>query len=239
MSPELKKKVQLVLVAAIVISGARAAYIIYQRRTEKAAEAKKQEAPPLNPDYYVSPKKLYPYDLKSARQLTQQPVWVKEGYRYTYYPYNPATHRADFGHEAGQLLPIEKLEVKDVVTDVTPGAADQKQVMAVFEKEGKSYAFPIGSLKSGNYQIYSDEMLFIQDPHELYNHWPADVWSAISNHEVKPGMNELQTAFSIGMGVPEASDDASVKTVKYPNGGKPVSVTYRNGKAAEIKSGSA
>jgi hypothetical protein len=236
MPPELKKKIQLVLIAAFLLAGARAAYIVYERQSERATEAKKQESPPLNPDYYVSPKKLYPYDLKSAKQLTKQPVWVKEGYRYTYYRYDGANHHADFAHEAGTLLPIEKLEIKDVITDITPGAADQKQVMAVFQKEGNSYAVPIGLVKGGNYQIYSDEMLFIQDPHELYNHWPAEVWNSIANHEVKPGMNELQTAFSIGMGVPEASEDASVKTVKYPNGGKPVTVTYRNGKAADIKS---
>src|SRR5581483_10893781 len=205
-------------------------------RSEKAIEAKKKQAPPLNPDYYVSPKKLYPYDLKSAKQLTKQPVWVKEGYRYTYYPYDSARHHAEFGHEAGQLLPIEKLEIKDVVTDVTPGVPDQKQLLAVFQREGKSFALPIGSLRDGNYQIYSDEMLFIQDPRELYKHWPGEVWNAISNHEVKPGMNELQTSFALGMGVPEASGDESVKTVKYPNGGKPVTVIYRNGKAAEIKS---
>jgi len=28
-----------------------------------------------------------------------------------------------------------------------------------------------------------------------------------------------------------------VKTAHYPNGGKPVTVTYRDGKAAEIRSG--
>ena len=30
--------------------------------------------------------------------------------------------------------------------------------MAVFEKDGKSFAFPIGSTKAGEFQIYSDEM---------------------------------------------------------------------------------
>jgi hypothetical protein len=237
MSPELKQKIQLVLVLAIVVAGTRAAYILYERHVDKIEEARKQ-APPLNPDYYVTPKKLYPYDLKSARQLTQQPVWVKEGYRYTYYPYDPVRHRTGFPHEAGQLLPIEKLQIKDVIADISPGSPDQRQVMAVFEKDGKNYAFPIGSVKAGNYQIYSDEMLYIQDPHELYKHWPADVWDAIEKHEVKPGMNELQADFAIGMGIPEPSNDPSVKTVNYPNGGKPVSVTYRDGKAAEIKFGS-
>jgi hypothetical protein len=237
MSPETKQKIQIVLAVAIALAAVRAAYVFYERRGA-GVEQTKQQAPGLNPDYYVIPKKLHPYDLKSARQLMEQPVWVKEGYRYTYYPYEQARHRVDFAHEAGLLLPIEKLEIKGVVTDVSPRAADQRQVMAVFEKEGKSYAFPIGSVKDGNYQIYSDEMVYIQDPHDLYKHWPGEVWEAIERHEVKPGMNELQVDFAIGMGVPERSSDPAVKTVNYPNGGKAVSITYRDGKAAEIKPGS-
>ena len=236
MSPELKQRIQLVLAFAILVAGVRVAYVFYQRRSP-ADETKTTAPPPLEADYYVVPKKLYPYDLKSARQLTHQPVWVKEGYRYTYFLYDPATHHADFSHEAGQLLPIERLAIKDVVTDVTPGAPDQKQLIAIFERAGKSYAFPIGSVKAGNYQIYSDEMLFIQDPHELYKHWPADIWEAIEKHQVIPGMNEFQIAFSVGMGIPESSSDPAVKTVNYPNGGHPLSVTYRNGRAAEIKPG--
>ena len=236
MSPELKKKIQLALVAAIILVGARTAYILYQRHAEKTRRISIQ-APPLNPDYYVTPEKLYPYDLKSARQLTQQPVWVKEGYRYTYYPYDIRSHRTDFTHEAGQLLPIEKLQIRDVVTDVTPGSPDQRQIMAVFEKDGKNYAFPIGSVKGGNFQIYSDEMLYIEDPHQLYKHWPADLWDAIERHEVKPGMNEIQADFAVGMGIPQRSDNPDVKTVNYPNGGKPLRVTYRDGKAVEIGAG--
>jgi hypothetical protein len=237
MSPELKQRIQLVLAFAILVAGGRAAYVVYQRRSTQVEDEKKP-APLLNADYYVVPKKLYPYDLKSAKQLTQQPVWVKEGYRYTYYPYDPATRHADFSHEAGQLLPIERLDIKDVVTDASPGSSDQRQVIAVFDNAGKSYAFPIGSEKAGNYQIYSDEMLFIQDPHELYKHWPPDTWDSIEKHEVKQGMNEFQVAFSVGMGIPESSSDPATKTVTYPNGGKPIVVTYRNGRAAEIKPGS-
>jgi hypothetical protein len=237
MSPEAKQKIQFVLALAILVAGTRTAYIFYERHVARTEQARLRfEGKPLNPDYYVTPKKLYPYDLKSARQLTQQPVWVKEGYRYTYYPY--VNHRADFSREAGQLLPIEKLQINDVVLDRTPGSKDEQQVMAIFEKDGKTYAFPIGSLKNGNYQIYSDEMLYIQDPHELYKHWPPEVWQAIDEHQVKPGMSELQADFAIGMGIPERSNDAEVKTVNYPNGGKPLNVTYRDGKAAEIKQGS-
>jgi hypothetical protein len=231
-----KQKIQIVLTLLIVVVGLRAAYIVYERHAdrEEAAREEKRAAPPLNADYYVTPKRLRPYDLKSARQLSQQPVWVKEGYRYSYYAYNSVRRRSDFSHPVGVLLPIEELQIKDVSTDLTPGAADQKQVIAIFEKEGKTYSVPIGTVAEGDYQIYSDEMFYMEDPRELYKHWPADIWESVAKHEVKPGMNELQADFAIGMGMPEHSADSSSKTVHYPNGGSPVTITYRNGKAAEI-----
>jgi hypothetical protein len=237
MSPESKQKIQLVLVLAILIAGARTAYIFYERHAARIEKARlRLQAKPLNPDFYVVPKKLYPYDLKSARQLTQQPVWVKEGYRYTYYSYQ--SHHTNFSREAGQLLPLQELQIKDVVTDISPGAPDQRQVVAIFDKDGEGYALPIGSVKEGSYQIYSDEIFYIHDPHELYKHWPPEVWQAIDQHLVLRGMNELQADFAIGMGIPERSSDADVKTVNYPNGGKPLSITFRDGRAAEIRHGS-
>jgi len=239
MSEEAKKRIQIALALALVV-GARAGYIVYQRHEDYVAAQKQQQARNAgysNADYYVSPKKLYPFDLKSAKQLTQQPEWVKEGYRYTYYPYDAARKRTDFTHEAGLLLPIEKLEIKDVVSEIGPGAGNRRQVMAVFHKEGKTYAVPIGFEGEGQFKIYSDEMFFVEDPHDLYKHWPADVWQAVGQHEVKPGMNELQADFAVGMGVPDAGASSDEKTVRYPNGGKPQVVIYRDGKAAEIKPG--
>jgi hypothetical protein len=238
MSPEAKQRIQLALIAALVVAGARTGYILYQRHQDALQVEKQKQARNVgysNPDYYVTPKKLYPYDLKTAKQLTQQPVWVKEGYRYTYYPYDPASKRVDFDHEAGLLLPIEKLAIKDVIMAKPAGAGQRQQMMAVFEKEGENYAVPIGFETEGEYKIYSDEMFFVEDPHDLYKHWPVDVWAAVEQHEVKPGMNELQADFAIGMGVPDAGDTAYEKTVRYPNGGKPMVIVYHDGKAAEIK----
>ncbi|MFZ0773124.1 MAG: hypothetical protein WCA49_02335 [Candidatus Sulfotelmatobacter sp.] len=237
MSEEAKKRIQIALALAIAVAGLRAGYILYQRHEDFVAAQKQAQAKSAgysNADYYVTPKKLYPYDLKSAKQLTEQPVWVKEGYRYTYYPYDAARKRTDFGHEAGLLLPIERLEIKDVVTDV---AAGKRQVMAVFQKEDKSYAVPIGFENDGQFKIYSDEMFYVEDPHELYRHWPAEVWQAVERHEVKLGMDELQADFAVGMGVPDAGASSEEKMVRYPNGGKPLVVIYRGGKAEEIKAG--
>src|SRR5271156_6597276 len=134
---EFQKKLQIFLVAAIVLAGGRAAYIVYERHEAMKDDAKPRQETLLNADYYVTPRKLHPYDLKSARQLTDQPVWVKVGYAYTYYPYTAAAHHSDFAHEAGLLLPIEKLQIKDVVTDTAPESPGEKQVMAVFDENGK------------------------------------------------------------------------------------------------------
>lgn len=241
LSPEAKHRLQLALLLAMVVAGVRAGYILYQRHEDREAADRLKQAQSVgysNPDYYVNPKKLYPYDLKSARQLMQQPAWVKEGYRYTYYDYDAGTKHVDFKHDAGLLLPIEKLEIKDIITATPAGPGQRRQVMAVFQKEGKSYAVPIGFEADEQYKIYSDEMFFVEDPHDLYKHWPADVWQAVEQHQVKAGMNEMQADFAIGMGVPDAGDTSEEKTVRYPNGGKPLVIVYHEGKAAEIKPGS-
>jgi hypothetical protein len=226
-------------VAALVLVTARATYIFYERHQDAVAAEKKKahDIGYANADFYVIPKKLYPYDLKSAKQLTQQPVWIKEGYRYTYYPYDAASKKVDFEHEAGTLLPIEKLAIADVVTAAPKGKGQNKQAVAVFEKDGKSYAVPIGYESDGTYKFYADEMFYYEDPHELYKHWPADVWQSIDQHQVKEEMTEMEAVFAIGMGVPDAGDTSYEKTVRYPNGGKPMVIVYHDGKAAEIKSG--
>ena len=235
---ELRKKLQVLLGVAIVVVGARTAYIVYDRYEEgKEAEQPKANLV-LKADYYVTPKKLYPYDLKSARQLTRKPVWVKVGYYHVYYPYDVTGHKADFGHEAGTLLPLQKLSIQDVVIDVAPRAPGIKQVLARFELKGKIYAVPIGAEQGGEFRIYSDDIFFIEDPHELYKHWPADVWKAIDNHEVRPGMSELQATFAIGAGSVSGSGGYGSRTQHYPNGGKPLTITYRDDKAVEIKAGS-
>jgi hypothetical protein len=235
----MKRKIQLALLIIIAVTAIRAGYIVYERSAERAKDAAEanKPAPPLNPDDYVVPKKLYPSDLKSAKQLTQQPAWIREGYHHTYYPYDLARHRTDFSHEAGLLLPIQKLNIKDVVVDTAPHSAHMHQIMAVFEQDGKAYAVSIGSLINNTYSIYSDDYFFLQDPHELYKHWPPDVWEAIDQHQVKPGMNQLQVDFAVGMGVLDRSSDSAVQIARYPNGANPVTVTYRNGKVAEIRTG--
>ena len=238
LDPEFQKKLQVFLVAAIVLAGGRAAYIVYERREAMKEDAKPRQETALKADYYVTPKRLHPYDLKSARQLTEQPVWVKVGYQLTYYPFDRERHKADFAHEAATLLPLQKLAIQDVVTGVSPLAPGIKQVLACFEVEGKSYAVPIGAEKGSDFRIYSDDIFFIEDPHDLYKHWPADIWQKIDAHEVQAGMSELQAIFAIGIGIPQGSGAYGSRTLRYANGGKPLVITFQNDKAVEIRPGS-
>ena len=80
-------------------------------------------------------------------------------------------------------------------------------------------------------------MFYYEDPHQLFNFWTPETWQAITRHEVQKGMNEYQVAFAVGMGTPQPGSDASQKTVTYPNGGKPLVVSYQNGRAVDVKPG--
>jgi hypothetical protein len=233
----MKQRIQLILAVALVVAGVRLAWILYERHQDAVGTQNKPTAP-LHADYYVHPKKLRPYDLKSARQLTQQPVWVKVGYAYPYFPYSVASHHADLAHEAGKLPPLEKLEIKDIVSGASPEAPHLRQVLATFDRNGKLYAVPIGRESGGSYSFDSDDMFFVEDPHQLYKHWPADIWRAIDGHQVKPGMSEIQADFAIGIGLLEPGGDATDRTLNYPNGGTPITISYHNGKAVEIRPGS-
>ena len=233
MNPENRQKIQIVMAVAIAIAAARTSYILYERHAANVVPPHKEEVY-ADADLYVRPRGLHAYDLKSMRELIKMPVWVRTGYLVSYYPYNVESHRADFSHEAGLLGPIEKLQVRDVVLETAPAVPGQKQIMSVFEKDGKDYAFSVGYSLVDEFHPVTDDLLFIDDPHVLYKHWKQEVWDAIEKHEVRPGMNELQTSFAIGVGLMLGSGDNYERTLKYPNGGKPLTVTFRAGKAVEI-----
>lgn len=235
MKASTRKVIQVFLLLALVLAAARV-YFTFRSRQATDWGQKQEEAKnaPLNADYYVNPKKLHAQNLKQARDLTKQPAWVREGFKYAYYAHTRG--KTDFRKPAGLLGPIEKLNITDVVEEKAPEEPG-KQVMAVFEKEGKSFSVPIGVVEGDSYQIFADEMLFIEDPRELYKHWPSEVWQAIDAHQVKPGMNELQASFAVGAGALDSGSRTDQRVVKYPNGGNPLIVTYQDGKATEVKQG--
>ncbi|HEV2113734.1 MAG TPA: hypothetical protein VGR50_06260 [Terriglobales bacterium] len=246
-----------IALALFLIAFAIRTLLIFRQRNISPIKQQQTGSAPMDADSYVVSHKIYAYDLKSAREaLVGKPVWVKAGYGVAFYPYNASTKKADFFHQAGLLGPIEQLEIKDIVMNRTPGSpgqwqgppgarfrihTDDQQVMAVFAKDGKTYAFSIGLNSNGDYHFIADDLLFTQDPHQLYKHWPAATWQAIEQHQVLKTMNEVQVAFAIG--VPDSSTSGSLNddenTVHYANNGHPMNVTFVDGKATQIKPASA
>jgi hypothetical protein len=234
MKPKIKKAVQAALLVAMLAAGVRLALIYQQRRAAEQPAEPRAEAP-LHPDFYVTPRKLYLHDVESAQKaLAGQTVWIREGYRYTFYA--TAGGRADFSREAGLLPPLARLEVRRVVLQPSPRGAGE-QVVAVFEREGAAYALPIGVRSEGSYQMYADELFFYDDPREMYRHWPEDVWQAVARGEVQRGMSEMQAAFAAGVGVPQESDP-EIRIVRYPRGElKPLTVWFRNNRVVDVVEG--
>ncbi len=88
--------------------------------------------------------------------------------------------------------------------------------MAVFSKEAKHYAFPIGAEQGSDFTLYATDMLFLDDPRGMYKHWSPEVWDAIAKHEVHPGMNELQADCAVGLGLLEGSGTGEERTRNLP-----------------------
>jgi hypothetical protein len=248
MDADLKKKIQISLLVFVAIAVIRVGFIFYARRDTGAAPKKAETTYSSNMDDYVTPHKIVPYNVESAKkELVGKPMWVKTGNVLPYYPYDAAAHAVNFKRQAGLLPPVAKLQVKDVVLarDATaPKVGEvtvvQKKIMAVFEKAGEpgTFAAAIGSNTGDDYTFTANDMFFFEDPHQLYKHWPADTWSAIDHHQAKQGMSELQASFALGTNMASEGDYGN-RTIEFANAGKPVTVTFEKNKATNVTQGKA
>jgi hypothetical protein len=168
---------------------------------------------------------------------------MKNGYSMPYFPYTAG--KVDFKKRVGVIPPLQKLNIKKPIKAAAPADVDDgishgtHQALLVFTLPGndkQEFATPVGAMDAGQEQYYDDLLFFYDDPHTIYNNWPKDVWAAIDAHQVKPGMNELQTRLALGQKI--QTDDPQTegsRTVTYDADGKKWTVTFRDDKAADIK----
>ncbi len=234
------KKLALIVLPAILIA-AFGIWRIHVARSQPAVTQPHVQARPLTDDEMVVPRKLYIDDLKSARDLIGKPVWIQAGYEMDYYLYT--AHHVDFAHHAGVLPSVERLDIRDIVTEKVPASLEDriahgdKQAFAVFTMPGddKEYAAPIGTIQGTDSSYYCDNIFYYDDPHQMYKFWPADVWEAIDAHTPKAGMSELEVAMALGVMQQSESSNYGNRTVTYDAGGKHWSVTFENDKATDIQ----
>lgn len=242
------RKFQIILAVFLILAGIRV-LLIFRERNEPAPKPAAAPSAAMNADDYVVPTQTHAYDLKSAKEaLDGKTVWVKSGNQLYYYPV--AGGRVDFKHPMGLLPPIDKLDITNVIQatapntkgeEIAPGVRiHEEQVMAVFQRERDNdkttYAAPIGASRGGDYTLYINDSFYLDDPRQLYKHWPAEIWQAIDQHQAKTGMNELQVSFALGVGAAEGSSgDYGDRILTYDNGGHPVKVTFERNRATQVQ----
>jgi hypothetical protein len=236
------QKIGLVTLLVFVIAGVRV-FFIWRERNAPAVTPHPTEEYKLSQDDVVQPRKLYIDDLKSAKGLDGKTVWMQNGYVLEYFPYT--AHRVDLEHKVGLLPSIQPLQIENMVQQKTTATttdhlpAGKTHVFAIFKKpdDTKEYAVAVAYLNGDDSHFYCDDIFFYDDPHELYKHWPADVWKAVDAHQAKPGMSELQVSMALGNQQQSDSSDMGSRTVHYIVNGSQVSVTFVNNKATDIKAG--
>ncbi|HZD96391.1 MAG TPA: hypothetical protein VE133_19170 [Candidatus Sulfotelmatobacter sp.] len=247
MDADLKKRLGITLAIFVVAGAVEVGYLKWSRRDTGTPPKKNEPTYSTNQDDYVTTHKIFPFNVESAKkELVGKPVWAKTGNQIPYYRYDAPG--VNFSRQAGLLPPVAKLQVKDVVLQrqpvaLKPGqvAVVQKQIMLVFEKTGTPglFAASIGTNTGDDYTFNANDLLFFDDPHELYKHWPPDIWSAIDQHQVKEGMSELQASFAVGGNGSSDSDKPGDRTIEYSNAGNPVTVTFEKNKAVKVTPGKA
>lgn len=215
---------------------------LYKERHEPVAV--KQEPPErkITQDELVHPRKMYIESLKSAKEeLRGQTVWMQAGYQLEYYPYRGGS--IAFSHKLGPLPSIQELKVEDVVEAATPSSwvsripRSSKNIFLIVREPGDTaeYAVPMGEVEGGSEEFLMDDLLYYDDPHKLYSYWPSSVWQAIDQHQVRPGMSELQTMMSVGQVAQSGSSDYGNRTVTYSAGDRKITVTFSGDKATEVQ----
>jgi hypothetical protein len=223
----------------ILAVGGEFLYLHHERNVPVVLKAPEREV--IADDDLVFLKKKRPDSLKDVKELAGSTVWVSAGAQMEFYPY--AGHAAQYGKSAGTLLGAEPIVIKDAVEQVAPKAATfripggDKQVLLVFNRPGetKEYAVPVGYRQGTDYTFYTDEILFYDDPHELYKHWGPEIWKAVDAHQVILGMNERQVELALGQVSQSTSKAYGDRMVVFANMGKPMAVTFVKNKVTAFR----
>ena len=211
--------VRLSVKVAVVVGVVYVAYHFYERNRianmGREPEVKRIELPK---DIFAFVPKSNVTDLAAARRkLVGKPLWVKEGYRWSYEP-------------GGRLFgPIEQI----VPTSVE---ARGGEAVIAFDKDGGKATFVIGTPG----RVFVDDIFFVKDPREIYDHWTDEMWAAAGNGQAEIGMSEIQIGFALGVGeTVRQSPGGTTRIVDYRQcreaGLDPVRVTYRHHVATAIE----
>jgi len=229
--------------AIVLVVAAIYTYTVLRKRQNPGVVNQGQEQQ-LTADDVAVVRMEFPAHFDDVKELDGKSVWMKNGYTMPYFAY--AGGKVDFKKRVGLIPPLQKLDVKTAIKAAVPADVDdgishgQRQALVVFTlpNDGQAYATPVGAIDGPEEQYYDDLLFFYDDPHTIYTRWPKDVWTAVDTHQVKPGMNELQTRLAVGQKIQTDNPQTEGnRTVTYDADGKKWTVTFRNDKATDVKQG--
>lgn len=234
------QKSLIITLISLSIGGIYLAIVFHERRNPGVVGQNTQPAESL--DDVAEVRAIFPTSFADVVKLQNTTVWMKNGYTIPYFPYE-AGHIV-FAKPLGLIPSAQRLDIKKVIKAVAPAQVDDgishgaRQVFAVFALPGKSnlYATAIGVMDGSDEQYFTDVLFYYDDPRTIYDYWPKSVWAAIDQHQVLPGMSELQTRMSIGQKTQSESRSEGNRTVTYDQAGKTWTIKFVNNKASSIKS---
>ena len=239
-------KIGLAISGVLVLAVVARVGLIYKANHEDVPVKKDPYADiKVDPDNNVYLKKERPDSLADQRAYIGKTLWVSAGGQLAYYV-DKGNH-VDYAHPVGTLLGATPLLIKGVFEQKAPAtgpavfriAAGERHVLLAFTMPKSSdpttlYATPVGNDDNGRYNFMNDSVFFYDDPHQLYNFWPASMWSAIDQHQAVLGMSENQAMMSLGEVTVPSSDDLGNRTVKFDNNGHPLNIIFSGNKAIKI-----
>lgn len=233
------QKALIITLITCSIGGIYLAIVFYQRRNPGIASQTAQTTG--SPDDFAEVRMIFPTSFADVAKLQNTSVWMKNGYTMQYFACN--SNHIDFAKPAGVIPSAQRLDIKKIIKAVPPAQVDDgishgtRQVFAVFTLPGSPdlYATAIGAIDGPEEQYFTDLLFYYDDPHTIYDNWPKPTWAVIDQHQVQPGMSELQTRMSIGQKIQSESRSEGNRTVTYDQSGKTWTITYVNNKATTIK----
>jgi hypothetical protein len=239
-------KIGLGVTAVMVLAVGVRIGLIYKANHENVPVKKDPYADiKVDPDDNVFLKKERPDSLADQRALIGQTLWVSAGGQLDYYV-DKGNH-VDYAHPVGALLGATPLLIKGVFEEKAPAtgpavfriAPGERHVLLAFTMPKSSdpttlYATPVGNYDNGAYHFINDNVFFYEDPHKLYSFWPANMWSAIDQHQAVLGMSENEAMMSLGEVTVPDSDNLGNRNVKFDNNGHPIAIQFVGNKAVKI-----
>lgn len=239
---KLWQKVLIPVLATLAIAGTYL-YFVWRERQEPGVVKNTDPEQNLSADDVAVVRVKWMTTFDDTLSLVNTSVWMKKGYVMPYYPF--AGGRVEFSKSMGTIPAAQRLDVRKIVKAVAPGSVDDgashgsRQVFAVFALPGSPalYATVIGAMDGDQEAYFCDNNFFYDDPHTIYDNWPKSVWAVIDQHQVQPGMSELQTRMSLGQMTDNSSGSKGNRDVTYDVNGKKWTVTFVKDRATTVKGG--